>query len=118
MILVIDNYSSILKAFENILQQENFSISTSSHPEDALNLISVIKPEVVILDIKINKPDGIKLLIQIKKSFPYLPVFIMTAYSNIITRKIALTYGADEYFVKPFEVEQLLSKLKSLIQSE
>jgi DNA-binding response OmpR family regulator len=117
LILVIDNDRSILQAFENVLRDENYTISTSARPEDALNLVLNIQPEVVILDVKINEQNGIKILNQIKKNFPDLPVFIMTAYSNIITRKIAFAHGADEYFIKPFEIDQLLKKLKELIQT-
>lgn len=114
LILVIDDDVGILRAFEKILTKENFLISTSSHPEEALALISAKKPQVVIVDMKMPGVSGIDLLRQIKKTYPKLPVVVMTAYSNIFTEKEVLKLGADYYFKKPFEINTMLEKIKQL----
>jgi len=118
LIFVIDEDLGIKIAFEKILKQENFVISTFSRPEKMLSFVKQKKPKVVILNIKIPERAGIELLHQIKKIHPHLPVIVMTAYSNILTEKDSLKFGADDYLKKPFEVETMLTKLKRLTHTK
>lgn len=115
LIMIIDDDPGIKLAFEKVLTGEDFLIATSSNSEKLLDLVGSKKPRVVILDMKMPGYSGADLLRKIKKSNRKLPVIIMTAYSNIFTEKDALMLGADAYLKKPFEINTMLSKLRSLV---
>ena len=114
-ILVVDDEVGILIAFRKILEHENFFIITSAYPREALEIISTQNPQLVILDIKMPEISGYSLLRQIKKRYPKIPVMIMTAYSNIFTEQDILQMGADGYLKKPFEIQEMLTKVKQFV---
>lgn len=118
LVLIVDDDPGIKLAFEKMLAKENFLIATSSNSEKSIELIGLKKPQIVILDMKMPGFSGADLLRKIKKSNRKLPVIIMTAYSNMFTEKDALMLGADAYLKKPFEINTMLSKLRSLLKEQ
>jgi DNA-binding response OmpR family regulator len=118
LIMIIDDDPGIKLAFKKVLTGEDFLISTSSNSERLIDLIGTKKPRVVILDMKMPGYSGADLLRKIKKSNRKLPVIIMTAYSNMFTEKDAFMLGADAYLKKPFEINAMLSKLRSLVNEQ
>jgi DNA-binding NtrC family response regulator len=118
LIMIIDDDPGIKLAFEKVLTGEDFLISTSSNSDRLIDLIGTKKPRVVILDMKMPGFSGADLLRKIKKSNRKLPVIIMTAYSNMFTEKDAFMLGADAYLKKPFEINTMLSKLRSLVNEQ
>ena len=114
-ILVVDDEVGILIAFKKILEHEKFFIITSAYPGEALKIISTQNPQLVILDMKMPEISGYSLLRQIKKRYPKIPVMIMTAYSNIFTEQDILQMGADGYLKKPFEIQEMLTKVKQFV---
>jgi len=118
LIMIIDDDPGIKLAFEKVLTGEDFLIATSSNSERLIDLIGSKKPRVVILDMKMPGYSGADLLRKIKKSNRKLPVIIMTAYSNMFTEKDAKMLGADAYLKKPFEINVMLSKLRSLVNEQ
>lgn len=68
----------------------------------------------MILDIQLPKPQSLSLLREAKKLYPSLPVITMTAYSTSFTEADALRAGADAYFIKPFDLNSFVRKLKMM----
>lgn len=97
--------------FTNRMQENTSRILVENVP----SLKSTEELEIAFLDMKMPGYSGADLLRKIKKSNRKLPVIIMTAYSNIFTEKDALMLGADAYLKKPFEINTMLSKLRSLV---
>ena len=75
--------------------------------QSALNLARELKPDIVIMDIKMPHMDGIELLRRIKQIDPSIEVVMITAYASLDTVKNALTHGAFEYLIKPFSRRDL-----------
>ncbi|MDW7679655.1 MAG: response regulator [bacterium] len=115
LVLIIDDDQSVLAAFTRILRKEKFVASTLSQLENAMDYISIKKPRVVIIDLKIPGNESIELIRQIKRMFNNIYIIIMTAYSNSFTERDAIELGADVYLKKPFEVSFFLSKLYRLV---
>ncbi|MGH2670520.1 MAG: response regulator, partial [bacterium] len=71
-----------------------------------------IVPEVILLDLKLPKIDGLEVLRRVKESDPAIEVVMITAYASLETVKLALTHGAFEYLIKPFSRQDLEDTVK------
>ena len=111
-ILVFDEDPAILIAFKKVLQKENYGIITCSNANKVLDLIKKKDPFLVILKVKQHDSADLDLLIRLKKLFPRLPVLFMTAFTNIFNEKEAFELGADDYLKKPFEIHDMLAKVR------
>src|SRR5438552_11003230 len=75
-------------------------------------MLAQIRPDVVILDIKMPEMDGLEVLRRVKRADPTIEVVMITAYASLETVKLALTHGAFEYLIKPFSRSDLESVVK------
>jgi len=104
-ILIVDDdtyHRLMIKA--NMLDKE-YDVSEAEDGEDAIALVEMDFFDLIIMDIKMKKIDGITALKKIKEISPSIPVMIMTAHSSVQTAVDALKLGATEYFVKPLDME-------------
>jgi putative two-component system response regulator len=117
-VVVIDDDPGVLRAFQLILSPPKFSLTTFDRSEIILDLIRRNKPEVVILDMKMPNEKERMLLQKMKEIDDKIIVIVMTAYTNIMTRKDAFSMGADDYLQKPFDVSSLLSRFFQVIEKD
>src|SRR5262249_58168705 len=80
----------------------SYQITTAESGRIALDMLSRVRPDVVILDIKMPEMDGLEVLRRVKRADPSIEVVMITAYASLETVKLALTHGAFEYLIKPF----------------
>ncbi|MGH7596572.1 MAG: response regulator [bacterium] len=111
-VLVIDSDLGVVNAFKKTLSHWGFAVAGVDSFNHGLEVLKKGKPQVLILDIQIPKPQSISLLREVKKLYPTLPVITMTAYSTSFTEADAIREGADAYFVKPFDLEAFVRKLR------
>jgi len=102
-ILVVDDEAMIRNLLEKILAREGYKILMAKDGQEALDIISSKKVDIVISDMKMPRMNGLDLLKIIKKERPEIGVVIMTGYGDTYTVKDALLLGADEYITKPFK---------------
>jgi DNA-binding NarL/FixJ family response regulator len=86
--------------------------------EEAFSKVSQLKPDVVILDIRMPKENGISVLKKIKKNRPSTTVIIFTSYPFEQYRKRCMDLGADFFFDKSLEPEKLIETLKSMAEGD
>ena len=115
-ILIVDDEKAIRDSIKMILDDEGFETYTASDGEEALNKITEGDFDVVISDIKMPKIDGMELLEKSSKIAPNTFFIIMTAYASISTAIQALRAGAYDYLIKPVEFDDLLIRLKRLLE--
>jgi DNA-binding response OmpR family regulator len=113
-VLVIDSDLGIVNAFKATLPRWGFVVDGIDSFNQGFEVLKKEKPQALILDIQLPKPQSISLLREAKKLHPTLPVITMTAYSTSFTEADALREGADAYFVKPFDLEVFIRKLKMM----
>ena len=105
-ILVVDDELGPRESLRMLLKP-TYQITTADSGRAALNMLAQVRPDVVILDIKMPEMDGLEVLRRVKRADPSIEVVMITAYASLETVKLALTHGAFEYLIKPFSRQDL-----------
>lgn len=114
-ILLIDDEKNYLLVLETLLTDAGYSVTALSDPETALAFLEESEVDVVVTDMKMPKVSGREVLEQVKKSWPYIPVLIMTAFGSIEGAVEAMRYGAFNYITKPFSNDELLLSIQNAV---
>jgi PAS domain S-box-containing protein len=105
-ILVVDDELGPRESLRMLLKP-SYQITTADSGRSALEMLGQVRPDVVILDIKMPEMDGLEVLRRLKRADPTIEVVMITAYASLETVKLALTHGAFEYLIKPFSRQDL-----------
>lgn len=112
-ILVVEDDKLVRESIHKILINENFKVISVSSVDEALNVLDENRLDLIISDIMMEPKNGYDLLDEIidRKIFPPLPLIFLTAKSEYEDIREGMTRGADDYLVKPFKREELLSSV-------
>jgi DNA-binding NtrC family response regulator len=103
-LMIIDDETQITAMLEKwFSKNREFTINSYNNPEIALSSFSIVKPDVVLLDIMMPQMDGLVVLEKIKSAHPDTVVIMMTAYSTLDRVLNSHRQGAESYILKPFE---------------
>ncbi|HEY3064938.1 MAG TPA: response regulator [Methylomirabilota bacterium] len=105
-ILVVDDEMGPRESLRMLLKP-SYQVKTAESATAALQELPKIRPDLVILDIKMPDMDGLEALRHIKRADPSIEVVMITAYASLETVKLALSHGAFEYLIKPFSRQDL-----------
>ncbi|MCQ9208927.1 MAG: response regulator [Omnitrophica bacterium] len=111
-ILAVDDEFGPREALRMILQN-NYNVLTTDNPQEAMDIASSEKVDIVMLDIKMPGIDGLKLLKAMKTVAPDVEVVLVTAYPSTKSAIEAMQYGAYDYVIKPFDknrIEEVVRK--------
>lgn len=114
-ILVVDDEKGIADAIVYALRREGFSAEASYNGEEALNKFESFKPDAMILDVMLPGIDGYGVLRKLENKRP-VGIIMLTAKEDIVNKVLGLELGADDYITKPFDMRELLARLKSLLR--
>src|SRR5512135_3763926 len=116
-LLLADDSITIQKVVELVLAEEDFQIKSVSNGEDAINLLDSFKPDVVLADIEMPKVNGYNLCEKIKKNplTSHVPVILLAGAFEPIDEELARQVGADDTVIKPFESQELISKINAAL---
>jgi two-component system, OmpR family, response regulator ChvI len=115
LIALIDDDINIVTSLKILFESEEFNVITAHDGEAGYDLITVQKPDLVILDIKMPKMDGIDLLQKLRASIT-LPIIMLTSKDDEIDQITGFQSGADDYITKPFSQRLLLERVKTLLR--
>ncbi len=109
-ILIVDDEADIRDLISGILEDEGHSARLARDSDEALRAIEQRRPNLVILDIWLqgSRLDGLEVLSVIKRTYPELPVVIISGHGNIETAVTAIKRGAYDYIEKPFKADRLV----------
>jgi DNA-binding response OmpR family regulator len=116
-ILVVDDDSSILRAFKNILQNDDYVIDTADTGKEAMMKMVNRQYDLVLFDLRLSDMTGIDLLVKAKKQIANSVKIMITGFPSLETGVKSLLEGADGYLVKPVKGEELLSIVKDKLAS-
>ena len=111
-ILLVEDDDLLADGIINALQRERFTVNHVKEGKAALNHINVEPPDILILDLGLPDIDGLELLKQLRKNNSALPVLILTARDLLDDKLAGLDSGADDYITKPFELKELIARLR------
>jgi DNA-binding NtrC family response regulator len=117
-IMVVDDEHSIREAFSDWLKQDGFEVETAADGLAALAKIKERHFDIMLVDVKMPGMDGITLLKQLKGNDPDIAVVMMTAHGAIQDAVEAMKLGANDYMLKPFELEELSLTIEKLVQMQ
>ena len=101
-VLVVDDEEGPRESLRMILK-DDYEVYTASNGEEALKKMVEKEVDIIALDIKMPKTNGIELLQNIKKSVPDVEVFLITGFPSVSTAVEAIQAGAYDYVIKPFD---------------
>lgn len=115
LIVVVDDHPHVLRFIEVDLKLRGFKVITTTSGEEALELIRLKKPDMMLLDLIMPGIDGLEVLRQLR-AFSLLPVIAFSATSE--KRESAIRMGANDFLTKPFHPEELDRKIEALLKPQ
>lgn len=114
-VLVIDDERGLRELLEFGLEQAGFSVRSVTEGSAAMPLIEAWLPDVIVLDVMLPGSDGFTLLPEIRQ-LTTAPVVMLTARTEIGEKIAGFSAGADDYVGKPFDLEELVARLRTLLR--
>jgi len=113
-ILLVEDDLSLANGLSYALTQAGMMVNHISKGKEALYLIETLKPELMILDLGLPDIDGLEVIKKVRQNKNNLPILVLTARNRVDEKVLGLDMGADDYLAKPFEVSELLARLRVL----
>jgi two-component system response regulator MprA len=114
-VLVVDDERALRELLEYGLEQAGFSVRSVTEGSAAFALLQAWSPDVIVLDVMLPGRDGLTLLPEIRR-LTTAPVVMLTARTEIAEKLAGFSAGADDYVGKPFEIEELVARLRTLLR--
>jgi CheY-like chemotaxis protein len=116
-ILIVEDEEDLINIVGTVLMDEGYSVQKSSSAEEALLRCQTAQPDLIISDVQMGKMDGFGLLERIKAndSLKNIPFIFLTSMDEALARKKGLLLGAAAYVTKPFDIDELLDKIRKLV---
>lgn len=115
-LLVADDEPAVREALRRALEVEGYRVELAEDGADALARIAAAEPDALVLDILMPNVDGLTVCRRLRDEGRRLPVLMLTARDSVGDRVTGLDAGADDYLVKPFALEELLARVRSLLR--
>ena len=114
-ILLVDDDPSILSLVRLYLEKEGFEVQTAQRGDDALALFRKLPPDLILLDVMLPGMDGWQVLKAVRKQSG-IPIIMLTAKDETFDKVLGLELGADDYVTKPFEMKELMARVKAVLR--
>lgn len=112
-VLVIDDDKNTCELLRLYLEKEGYNAMISYDGEEAVVKFNALKPDIVLLDIMLPTLDGWQVCREIRKK-SNVPILMITAKGETFDKVLGLELGADDYIVKPFEIKEVLARIKAV----
>jgi two-component system, OmpR family, response regulator MprA len=115
-ILIVDDEPAVREALNGSLTFEGYETAEASDGVEALERIDRDLPDLVVLDVLMPRLDGLTACRRLRAQGCHVPVLMLTARDMVGDRVSGLDAGADDYLVKPFELDELLARIRALLR--
>jgi two-component system, OmpR family, response regulator len=117
-ILIVDDDAEFRGMLANYLEEQNMHVRSSGGGEEMSRQLAVREPDLVLLDLRLDKEDGLDLLRDIRARSD-VPIIVMTGHRrDEIDRVVGLELGADDYITKPFGLRELLARVRAVLRRQ
>ncbi|MDZ4209905.1 MAG: response regulator transcription factor [Candidatus Curtissbacteria bacterium] len=115
-ILVVEDDKDLAEGLRELLLENGFLVEIASQGSQALKKVEASIPDLVILDLGLPDISGETVCQELKKYYPELPIIILTAKNTTADVVRGLNIGADDFMAKPFELDELLARIKARLR--
>jgi len=112
-IMIVDDEENIRFLYKEELEEEGFAVECAKNGREALDKLSLFKPDLITLDIKMPEMDGIETLKRIREIERHLPIILCTAYGEY--KQDITTWASDAYVVKCADLTELKTTIRKLL---
>jgi len=119
LILVVEDDASLGEVVVSALKDEGLDARLAHDGDEAMRLVDATDPSAIILDLMMPKRDGFSVLRELRADgrIAHLPVIVVTAIFGLSERMYATELGAADYVTKPFELDDLISRVRAIVAS-
>ena len=117
-ILIVDDEDSLRMTLKLRLQAADFDVQVAGDGEEALAILKKGPVDLVLLDINMPKMDGIETLGNVARDYPWTEIIMLTGFADFSTAIECLKKGAKDYLVKPIEMTELITRVKSTLRAK
>ncbi|MET9699832.1 response regulator transcription factor [Streptomyces sp. NPDC006529] len=115
-VLVVDDEPAVREALRRSLAFEGYGTETAVDGLDALEKAAAYAPDLIVLDIQMPRMDGLTAARRLRAAGSVTPILMLTARDTVGDRVTGLDAGADDYLVKPFELDELFARVRALLR--
>ena len=115
-VLVVDDEPAVREALDRALRLEGYEVEQAADGAEALAALGRSPADAVVLDVLMPRVDGLETCRRLRADGLDVPVLMLTARDDVPDRVAGLDAGADDYLVKPFDLEELLARLRALLR--
>lgn len=118
VILVADDEDSVVVMLREALRSAHYEVVVAHNGVEAIEEVRRKPPDLVLLDIQMPRMSGYDVCLEIKSDtfLRHIPVLMLTAQTGLESKVAGLAHGADDYLTKPFEMEELLARIRTLLR--
>jgi len=117
-ILVVDDENIVLESCQAVFELEGFEVILVPSADKALEAMRNDDFDLLLIDVKMPKKDGMYLMRRVKKQWPDVPIIVMSGYYTSQTIKEAIKMGAATFIAKPFEPDEIVKTVRQIIEKE
>ncbi len=114
-ILVVDDENGIVNAIAYAFRKEGYIVETANNGQEAMNKLSSFCPDVMVLDVMMPKMSGLEVCKKLDNG-ENMGIILLTAKNDIVDKVLGLELGADDYITKPFDMRELIARVKSILR--
>lgn len=111
-ILIVEDEQKLSRVLQLELEYENYRTEVADNGKDALRLIEDKEWDLVLLDIMLPELSGVEVLRRVRRSDDVTPIILLTARDEVHDKVSGLDHGANDYVTKPFQIEELLARIR------
>jgi len=117
-ILIIDDDRQTTTLLEMLLSARGYETYSVNDSSTAIQVAKETNPDLILLDLMMPDPDGFKVcrMLRADAAFTFTPIIIITALDDTDSRIVAYGAGADDYIIKPYDIDELAETVKSFLR--
>lgn len=115
-ILLVDDEHNITDLARLYLERDGFTVQSADHGVKALEMVRLLKPALVVLDLMLPGMDGFEICKKLRAENNQVPIILLTARDEDVDKILGLELGADDYLTKPFNPRELVARIKAILR--
>jgi two-component system, OmpR family, response regulator MprA len=114
-LLIVEDDPAVRTSLERRFRFEGFQVTSAENGEQALDILAGMEPDLILLDVMLPGLDGFAVAERVR-NVSNVPILMLTARDSVEDRVAGLERGADDYLVKPFELPELMARVRALLR--